>query len=198
MRLVPSGSSWRPAEWPRLRTSVAFEGRTAYGERSRIPFHVTSADWQESDRVLAGILTVFGAPTRVVAVGGYGQFDGVMLGSFRRPRVEGRFAGEKVRAWGVFWGTGGGEIVVEDGYVDVTNGFVRDGPSELHIDGRFATGYPRRDGGEEINARFGLVSRPAGDFRDAFRLEGYPRGRCAVRGAPPVWSVRTGPLGSGA
>ena len=35
-------------------------------------------------------------------------------------------------------------------------------------------GYPRRDGGEEINARFGLVSRPVVDFRNAFRLEGYP------------------------
>ena len=156
------------------RTYVAFEGRTAYGERSRFPFHVTSADWQESDRVLAGLLTAFGAPTREVAVGGYGQFDGVMVGALRQPRVEGRFAGQQLRAWGVFWGTALGEIVVEDGYVDVTNGYVGDGPSELHLDGRFAAGFPRRDGGEEINARFRLVSRPAVDFRDAFRLEGYP------------------------
>ena len=156
------------------RTYVAFEGRTAYGERSRFPFHVTSADWQESDRVLAGLLTAFGAPTREVAVDGYGQFDGVMVGAFRQPRVEGRFAGQQLRAWGVFWGTVLGEIVVQDGYVDVTNGYVGDGPSELHLNGRFAAGFPRRDGGEEINARFRLVSRPAVDFRDAFRLEGYP------------------------
>ena len=171
--LGPEWIELAPSRVATPRTSVVFEGRTAYGERSRIPFHVTSADWQESDRVLAGILTAFGTPTRVVAVGGYGQFDGVMLGSFRKPRVEGRFAGEQIRAWGVFWGTGGGEIVVENGYVDVTNGFVGDGPSELHVDGRFAVGYPRRDGGEEINARFGLVSRPVVDFRNAFRLEGY-------------------------
>jgi hypothetical protein len=32
------------------KTYVEFEGRTAYGDRSRIPFHVTSLDWQESDR----------------------------------------------------------------------------------------------------------------------------------------------------
>ena len=156
------------------RTYVAFEGRTAYGERSRFPFHVTSADWQESDRVLAGLLTAFGAPTREVAVSGYGQFDGVMVGALRQPRVEGRFAGQQLRAWGVFWGTALGEIVVEDGYVDVTNGYVGDGPSELRLNGRFAAGFPRRDGGEEINARFRLVSHPAVDFRDAFRLEGYP------------------------
>ena len=133
------------------RTYVAFEGRTAYGERSRFPFHVTSADWQESDRVLAGLLTAFGAPTREVAVGGYGQFDGVMVGALRQPRVEGRFAGQQLRAWGVFWGTALGEIVVEDGYVDVTNGYVGDGPSELHLDGRFAGGVPeaRRRRGDQ-------------------------------------------------
>ena len=44
-------------------TYVEFEGRTAYGDRSRIPFHVTSADWQESDRVFAGVLTAFGSRT---------------------------------------------------------------------------------------------------------------------------------------
>ena len=51
-----------PSSMATPTTYVAFEGRTAYGERSTIPFHVTSADWQESDRVLAGIMTAFGAP----------------------------------------------------------------------------------------------------------------------------------------
>ena len=70
-------------------TYVAFEGRTAYGDTSRIPFHVTSADWQESDRLLAGILTAFGARTSAIPIGGYGTFEGVMLNQFRRPRIEG-------------------------------------------------------------------------------------------------------------
>ena len=34
-------------------TDVTFSGRTAWGDNSRIPFHVTSTDLQESDRVLA-------------------------------------------------------------------------------------------------------------------------------------------------
>ena len=42
------------------KTYVEFQGETAFGQRSRIPFHVTSLDWQESDRVLAGIMTAFG------------------------------------------------------------------------------------------------------------------------------------------
>ena len=56
---ITLGQSW--AATP--KTYVEFEGRTAYGERSHIPFHVTSLDWQESDRVLAGIMTAFGSPT---------------------------------------------------------------------------------------------------------------------------------------
>ena len=61
-----------PGRFATEQTYVEFEGRTAYGERSRIPFHVTSADWQESDRVLAGILTAFGRRSSAGAVGGYG------------------------------------------------------------------------------------------------------------------------------
>src|SRR5262249_28114136 len=41
------------------RTNVLFQGSTAWGERSRFTFHVTSGDWQESDQVLAGIITDF-------------------------------------------------------------------------------------------------------------------------------------------
>ena len=58
-------------------TLVEFEGSTAYGNDSRIPFHVTSADWQESDRLMAGILTAFGASTNAIEIGGYGTFDGI-------------------------------------------------------------------------------------------------------------------------
>jgi hypothetical protein len=35
-------------------TYIAFEGATAYGDRSKIPFRVTSRNWQESDRLPAG------------------------------------------------------------------------------------------------------------------------------------------------
>jgi hypothetical protein len=55
-----------------------------------VPFHVTSADWEESDRLLAGILTAFGAETGAVPIGGRGRFDGVMIGAFKAPRIEGR------------------------------------------------------------------------------------------------------------
>ena len=90
-------------------TYVEFEGRTAYGDESRIPFHVTSADWQESDRLLAGILTAFGARTGAIPIGGYGTFDGVMLNEFRRPRIEGAFAGEQHARLGRGLGRGQGQ-----------------------------------------------------------------------------------------
>ena len=56
---------------------------------------MTSLDWLESDRVLAGIMTGFGAPTGAVPVGGSGQFDGVMLLGFTKPRIEGTFSGRE-------------------------------------------------------------------------------------------------------
>ena len=152
---------------------VEFAGRTAYGERSRIPFHVTSGDWQESDREFAGFLTAVGSRTNAIPIGGYGTFDGVMLNAFRRPRIEGTFAGERMRAFDVVWGSVTGKAVIENNYTDVTDGLVGSNDSVMHVDGRFSLGYPRRDGGEEINARIRLVRRPLADLRHAFELDDY-------------------------
>ena len=155
-------------------TYVEFEGRTAYGDRSRMPFHVTSSDWQESDRFLAAIMTAFGAPTRAIPIGGYGSFDGVMLESFRRPRIEGTFAGERMTAWDVNWGSARGTAVIENSYTDVKNVIILSNGSMIRADGRFSLGYPRRDGGEEINARVSIEKRPLADLRHAFQLDDYP------------------------
>ena len=155
-------------------TYVEFEGRTAYGERSNIPFHVTSSDWQESDRLLAGLMTAFGAPTRAFPIGGYGTFDGIMTNSFRRPRIEGAFTGERMVAWDVVWGSARGTAVIENSYTDVKDVVITAGASSIRADGRFSLGYPRRDGGEEINARVRIVDRPLADLRHAFRLDDYP------------------------
>lgn len=154
-------------------TYVAFQGRTEYGEASRIPFHVTSTDWQESDRLLAGILTVFGSPTNAISLGGYGTFDGVMLNSFSRPRIEGIFVGERMRAWDVEWGSARGTAVIENSYVDVANVAIIDGDSTIEAEGRFSAGYPRRDGGEQINARVKVIRRPVADLRRAFDIDDY-------------------------
>jgi hypothetical protein len=156
------------------RTYVSFEGETAYGDRSRFPFRARSADWQESDRLLASIITAFGSSTGVVPVGGHGEVSGVMLGSVRSPRVEGRFDGSAVRAWDVVWGRGQGDIVVENGYVDVKGGRITEGESEITAEGRFSLGYPRRDGGDEIDARVAIRNRPLRDLRHAFELDDYP------------------------
>ena len=154
-------------------TYIEFEGRTAYGDRSRIEFHVTSADWQESDRVFAGVLTAFGSRTGVISIGGYGTFDGVMVNNVRRPRIEGVFRGERIRAFEVVWGSTTGRAVIENAYADVASVAVLDGDSAIHVDGRFSLGFPRRDGGEEINARIRVIRRPIADLRHAFELDEY-------------------------
>jgi hypothetical protein len=155
-------------------TFVEFQGRTAYGDRSVIPFHVTSAEWQESDRLLAGIITAFGSPTRAVEMGGAGTFDGVLLNAFRAPRIEGVFAATRMRAWDVEWGSGQSRIVVENSYVDVTDGVARRGKGAIRASGRFALGYPRKDRGEEINAVIRVENWELADLRHAFVLDEYP------------------------
>ena len=154
-------------------TYVAFDGRTAYGDRSRIGFHVTSADWQESDRLFAAVLTAFGSRTGVIPVGGYGTFDGVMVNSFRRPRIEGTFAAGGMRAFDVVWGPARGRAVIEDAYADVGNLVVGAPDRAIRVDGRFSLGFPRRDGGEEINARIRLAGRPVAQLRHAFGIDDY-------------------------
>jgi translocation and assembly module TamB len=161
-------------EFATRRTHVVFSGATAWGDESALQFHVTSGDWQESDEVLAGILTDFGARTGPVAFGGRGGFDGTMTGPFRQPRVEGVFTGEALRAWDTLWGDGSAHIVVENSYVNVTNGIVRMPDSEIRAEGLFSLGYPRRDGGEEINARFRVTRRELDGLRHAFELDDWP------------------------
>lgn len=154
-------------------TYVAFEGATAYGERSKMPFRVTSRDWQESDRLVAGIMSAFGAPTKAVPVDGVGQFEGVLLGAFRRPRIEGRVSGLEMRAWDVTWGDVDADFVVENSYVLVSRGAIRSGLSRVDVTGQFSLGYPRADGGEEFDARIRVEDRPLRDFLEAFDLQDY-------------------------
>ena len=171
------GPDWidiSPSQIATPSTYVEVEGRTAYGERSRMPFHVSSSDWQESDRLFAGLLTVFGSKTKAIPVDGYGTFDGVMLDAFRRPRIEGKFAGEDIRAFDVTWGSITGDAIIENSYANVDNIVISspDG-SAMHVNGRFSLGYPRRDGGEEINALIRVIRRPVADLKHAFDIEDY-------------------------
>ena len=153
-------------------TAASFEGRTAWGERSRIPFDVLSADWQESDRVMAAVMTAFGRPTGELALEGRGTMSGVMRGALASPRIEAAFAGDAIRAWNVDWGRGEGEVVVEDGMLEVSGARFTRAASSLGVDGRFAIGAARA-GREQINARFELDGLPARTIRDAFGLDGY-------------------------
>ena len=139
-----SSSSSRAGSRPSARTS-RFRGPPRGASESRFAFHVTSRDWQESDQVLAGLITDFGSPSdAVVAIGGRGEFDGVMTGPFRRPRVEGVFSGEDLRAWDTLWGAGSAHIVVRrrlrHGHATASCGA---DDSEIRADGLFSLATPR-------------------------------------------------------
>lgn len=166
--------TFAPSEFATADTFVAFDGTTGWGRASRLPFHVSSRNWQESHRFLAGIMTMVAAPTAAVPVDGVGQFDGVMLGDLASPRVEGSFSGRAMRAWNVLWGALEGRAVIEDSYAHVREAVLTAGQSRLDVDGTFSLGYPRQDGGDEIDARIRAAEWPLTDFRAAFELYDYP------------------------
>jgi hypothetical protein len=155
-------------------TYIAFDGRTAYGDRSRINFRVRSTDLQDADRLLAGSITAFGSPTGTINIGGGGQFDGVLVNAFRNPRIEGNFVGDRVRAWDVEWGHVRGSFAVENGYADVSSATLTRGDGQVLVDGRFSLGYPRKDGRDEIDARVRMTRWALKDLRHAFGLDDYP------------------------
>lgn len=169
----PEAIRFEPSQVFTADTYVAFEGATAYAERSKIPFRVTSRNWQESDRMLAGIMTAFGANTKAIPIDGVGRFEGVLLGAFRRPRIEGRLVGSEMYAYDVNWGDIDGDFVVENSYANVSRAVIRSGRSRMDVTGQFSLGYPRADGGEEIDARIRVTERAMSDFREAFELQDY-------------------------
>ncbi|MEX2273646.1 MAG: translocation/assembly module TamB domain-containing protein [Vicinamibacterales bacterium] len=155
-------------------TYVEFRGRTSWDKRVEAPFHVTSRDWQASDRLLAAVLTAFGSRTPAIEVGGRGEFDGTIARSFSNPLITGNFKGHDLRAWDVVWGSGTGSVVIENAYAAVTAGVLRNGDAELHATGRYSLGYPRRDRGEEMDARVRITNWPMADLRHAFMLDEWP------------------------
>lgn len=195
-RYSPEWIDIEPSSMATARTFVSFAGRTAYGERSTIPFQVISGDWQESDRVLAAIMTVVGARTNAIPIGGYGRFAGVMLNDFRRPRIEGMFTGQDMVAWDVVWGDIDARLTVENSYADIEDGVVRSGDSRIDASGRFSLGYPRADGGEQIDSRIRVSKRPVVDLRHAFELDDYDFNG-TLSGEFHVYGDYQGPLGFG-
>jgi len=178
-------------------TFATFDGTTNWaGEDARLPFHVTSANWQESDRFLAGVMTAFGSPTHAVQMDGAGEFDGVLTGAFRRPRIEGRFKGQAMRAFDVTWGTATADAVIENSYAFVSNAVITRGDSRFDVAGQFSLGYPRRDNGEEINARIRIEGRPVSDLLNAFDIESYPVSG-TLSGDFHLYGQYTRPLGFG-
>jgi TamB, inner membrane protein subunit of TAM complex len=177
-------------------TDVAFAGRTAWGDDSHIPFHVVTSDLQESDRVLAGIMTAFGAPTGPIAVGGSADFTGTMLESFSKPRVEGTFVGENVRAFDVNWGSARAGLVIQNSYADVADGRIHKESGEILVDGRFSLGFPRRDRGEEMNGRVRVTGWTAGDFKHAFNIDDY-KVQGTISGEYHLYGPYQGPFGFG-
>lgn len=171
------GASWLefgPSWAATPSTFVSFQGR-ARGGPANLPFHVTSHDWQNSDRLFAAIMSNFNRPMGAVQVGGRGTFDGVLTKSFNAPRIEGRFAGDAMRAFGVVWGRANGNVAVENSYLDLTDAVIEhSGGGRILTSGRYSLGYPRADAGPEIDAKVRAERMPLAPLLKAFELDDWP------------------------
>ena len=67
-----------------------------------------------------------------------------MVNNVRRPRIEGVFRGERIRAFDVVWGSTTGRAVIENAYADVASVAVLNGDSAIHVDGLFTWFPPAR------------------------------------------------------
>ena len=173
-RFTSSTLDFEPGSWAATpETYIAFNGR-AFGTPVHLPFTVTSHDWQGSDRLFTAIMGEFTDPTSAIQVGGRGTFTGVLTESFRSPRIEGAFASEAMRAWNVTWGRATGDIVIQNGFLDIRNGAIRgDAPGAvIRTDGRYSLGY--KPGQEEMNATVRIEHWPLEDLKLPFELTDWP------------------------
>jgi hypothetical protein len=119
-----------------------------------------------------------------------------MLEAFSRPRIEGVFSGDRMRAWNVIWGKGRADVVIQNSYADVQERGDHCRASEITRKALFSLGYPRKDGGEQINARVRLTRRPMADLKRAFELDDYDMDG-VVSGDYHVYGDYETPLGFG-
>ena len=125
-----------------------------------------------------------------VAFGGRGEFDGVMTGPFRRPRVEGDLAARTCAP-----GTRSGATARPHRRREQ----LRDGQRQHRPARRIRRSAPTassrwairgEDGGEEIDARFRVTRRDLDSLRHAFQIDEYPVSGLLSRRVPPHRSVR--------
>lgn len=155
-------------------THLSFHGTTGWRDNSNVPFRVVSTDWQASDRLLAAVLTAFGSKTTPIEIGGRGVFDGTLTRWFGRPLIVGSFEGDRMRAWNVLWGRGRADVSIENSYLTVSNSSIGEGGARIVANGKYSLGFPRADGGEEIDARITVERWPLVDFRTFFELDDWP------------------------
>ena len=168
------GLEFEPSWVASPSTYASFSGHVGpTGGDVNLPVHLTSKDWQASDRLLAAILAERHAEAKVIPVGGLGTFDGVMTESFSDLHTAGKFVGERIWAFGVRWNQVVGDIEIADKFVTVHHGVVGDSAaSHIGVDGRFSIGATTP--GDDLAGTFTVEHWPVKDFKAAFNLSTWP------------------------
>jgi hypothetical protein len=188
-RFTASTLDFEPSWVATPKTYVTFSGH-ARGDPVDVPFHVTSHDWQNSDRLFAAIMTNFGSQMGAIEVGGRGTFDGRLTRAFKAPRIEGRFAGDAMRAWKVVWGSVEGDIAIENNYLALTNGRIDTRGGGFR---RPAAAWLSARRWREIDAAVTVENMPLEPLKRAFGLDDWPARSPRRRCTSPACTSRARP-----
>ena len=60
-----------------------------------------------------------------------------MTESFSKPRIEGHFTGDRMRAWDTIWGHGVADLVIQNSYVDIKKSTIEHDGSRIRDAGSF-------------------------------------------------------------
>ena len=108
-----------------------------------------------------------------------------MLGAFRRPRIEGRFAGDRMRAWDVDWGDADGDFVDREQLRRrQPRGRSRAAVSTMDVDGRSRSAIRAPTAARRSNARIRMTDRPVDDLCARLRARRLRRRRRALGRVP--------------
>jgi translocation and assembly module TamB len=159
-------------------------------------FQLHSRDLTEVDKLFQNIVAATGGKPEKLGLGGSGEMQGHLSGTWANPEATGQLAAEAARYSGVPFGSVRGAMDIHDGAFLFHPLRVADADATLSLEGtarfRPAPGHPRFD--LAISSRAYPLSRLLQYLELDFPVEGKVTGDLRVSGTPPDAVVGGGPI----
>lgn len=151
-------------------------------------FHLRSRDLPEVDRLFQNFVAASGDRPEPLGLGGSGEAEGHLAGSWSDPDATAQFSAESARYAGVLFGSVRGSVDMRDGAFDFRPLRVYDGSATLSLEGlvRFREDPARQTLDATLTAKDYPVSRFL-DYLDLdYPVEGRVTGTLPLSGNPPA------------